>query len=325
MARFYERLGVPAAIRRGGQAGDNPAAGIAWMLLAAACVTLLGILVKALGQHLHGMQIAALRAWLLIVVLGPFLWMKQPGALRPKAWGLLALRTACLATVNGVGFWALTVLPLVLVTAIGFAKPVFVTLLAVLFLGERIQWRRGSATLVGFLGVLIALDLPAVQDGALPPLALAAAIAGTLAMAASLIIGKRLIAIERPNTIVFWSNLGAAVILTAPAVAVWQTPSWIDWLLVAALALVGYGSQQAFLRAFRAAEAGLVAPFEYIRLLFAAAAGFLLFGEVPSPALGAGAVLIIGSALYISRREARLARLAPPQAEPPIKPGERPA
>lgn len=278
------------------------------MIAAALLVTAMGALVKSLGQRLPAGEMAAVRSTFLMFLLLPMMMRQGRAVFRTARPGLMAMRALSLVIVNAGGFWTLTVLPLAYVTSISFTKPLFVTLLAVLLLGERLRRRRTLATAAGFFGVVVMVNPAAVPVADSQLAAAFVALCVALSMAVGVILVKRLAERDHPNTIIFYSNLSVTVLLAVPAAIWWVPPTAEEWLLLGLLGLIGLASQTCFIRAYRVAEASFVAPFEYVRLLSAAAAGYWLFSEVPGPWTAAGASLIVASTFYIARRDAALAR-----------------
>ena len=279
---------------------------ILWMLAGSLLVTVMAALVKTLGSRLPAVELAGVRAVFLVAALLPFMLRRPSGAFVTHQPGLLLLRAAALATVNALGFWTLTVLPLVYVTSISFTKPLFVTLLAVLLLGERLRLRRSLATLAGFAGVLVMLNPRTIAFGSTEVWAAFAALGVALSMAIGVILVKTLSETDRPSTIIFYSNLGVVALLAIPTALFWVTPSAQEWGLLILLGLVGLAGQNCFIRSYRAAEASFVAPFEYVRILTAAAVGYLVFAEIPDVWTGIGAAIIAASTLYLAHRERML-------------------
>jgi len=283
-------------------------AAILWMLAAASLVTVMSALVKTLGQTLPAPQMAAVRGAFLVAALLPFMLRQSGPVFRPSRPGLLALRALTLLIVNVVGFWALTKLPLVYVTSIGFSKPLFITLFAILLLGERIRLRRTLATLTGFAGVLLMLNPATVEFGSVQLWAAIGALSVAIAMGGGVIVVKKLAETDHPNTIIFYSNSAVVLTLALPAGLYWVAPTPTEWGLLVLLGLVGLASQNCFIRAYRAAEASFVAPFEYTRILSAGLVGLVFFDEAPDIWTGVGAGLIVASTYYIARREAQLGK-----------------
>jgi len=296
-----ESAGARAVSRFGAMSGK--ARGIAWILMGALLVTAMGALVKTLGQRIPAVELVTVRAVFLVTALLPFMLRQGRHIFHIPAPGLLALRSLTLAAVNLLGFWTLTVLPLVYVTSISFSKPLFVTIMAMLLLGERVRMRRGLATVAGFAGVLVMLNPTTVAFGSLEVWAAFGALAMAVGMAAGVILVKLLSRTTHPNTIIFYSNLGVVALSAVPTALFWVQPTGAEWLLLALLGLVGLAAQNCFIRAYRAAEASFVTPFEYIRILTAAVVGYIFFAEKPDIWTGLGALIITVSTLYLAHRE----------------------
>jgi len=215
------------------------------------------------------------------------------------------LRGAVGVTSMVAGFYATTRLPLTDSTAISFTAPLFMILTAVFLLGEKVRWRRGLATIAGFIGVLVIVR---PDSGALDEAAMAGLL-GAFLVALSTTLLKRLSATEEPLTILPYFGLFASLLTAIPAWLVWRQMSGHE---IAMLALVGGLSalgQFCSVRAFAAGELMSIAPIDYSRLVFAGTIGFLVFAEVPDRYTLVGAAIIVGSTLYIAYREAHLSRL----------------
>src|SRR5262249_19597627 len=211
--------------------------------------------------------------------------------------------------------YAVSMLPLADATAIAFSQPLFSVLVAALVAGEKVRWRRWSATVIGFAGVLVMVRPGAgsLQLGALVALANAASVA------VSIYLVKRLSNSEAPLMILTQFAIFSTLLLAAPAIMVWRWPDLWGWLLAVGVALSATVGQYFWVQAFKAGEMSAVAPFEYLRLPFAVFMGWLIWGQMPEVWTYVGAAIVIASALYIAQREAQLARerrpgpaLAPP-------------
>ena len=223
--------------------------------------------------------------------------------------GLRVLRTArpgahLLRGLFGVAamatlFLSFQMMPLADATAISFVQPLFLTALSVPFLGERVGIYRWSAVLVGFIGVLIMVQPGA---GTLDPGG-AVGLASALLMAGAFIMVRRLASTESSSAIVFYF----AVISTAATALLlpfgWRTPTWADFGLLALLGLAGGTGQYLMTQAFRLAPAAVIAPFNYTAMIWAALFGYLIWGDLPTPALLAGGSIVMASGLYILYRE----------------------
>lgn len=279
--------------------------GALWMLAAATGFTINSALVKELGsQGLDAFQIAFFRSVVALAAVLPLIAYSGWGQLRTQHPWLHLFRV-----ISGVGamvcaFFALTLLPLADVTALSFTTPLFATVLAVIFLGEVVRWRRWSATLVGFLGVLVMVRSGA---GSFDPAALLA-LAMAFGIAVAVVLVKRLPPSESQLAMLFYFGVGSTLFTALPAAAVWQAPS--DWqlLLLIGAGLFGLASQAMMIQAFRSGEASFVAPFDYSKLITAGLIGFFLFAEVPDAWALAGAAIIVAATLYIARREAQVGK-----------------
>jgi len=292
--------------------------GAAWVLAGSLGFSVMAVLIKLLSRDLDPFQIVLFRCAVGLAVLAPLVARAGPSILRTDAPLLHVGRAMAGLTAMFCGFYAITHLPLATATAVSFAKPLFMIVVAVVALGEIVRWRRWTATAVGFLGVLVMLRPGA---GAFDP-AMLVALAQALAVAVAVAFVKKFPAEERHLTILFYFAVVSTAVAALPAAAVWRWPTAEGWLLGVAVGVVGVASQACIVRGYRIGEATALSPFDYSRLIFATAAGLAIFAEVPDAWTLAGAAVIVGSTLYIARREARLARpAAAPRIPPPAQIG----
>jgi len=283
----------------------NNLVGAAYVMAAAIGFTVVSILVKKLGNSEIGVfQTVAVRTVIGLTLLAPLFVRAGIVPWRTQHLKIHLTRAVLGGTAVLTGYYAFMKLPLAEVTAISFTVPLFVTVAAVLFLGEIVRWRRWTATGVGFVGVLV---VARPFEGAVE-LATMLAVAMALCIAFSVVLLKRFPAKESQLTMLFFFLVVSGLMAVVPAITEWQNPSMEEWLLLAGVGVIGLISQAIIIRAFRVGEASFVAPFDYVRLLFAGTAGVVFFAETPDVWTYAGAVLIIGSTLYIARREAMKTR-----------------
>jgi len=214
-----------------------------------------------------------------------------------------------------------TRLPLAMATVLSFSSVLFVTALAGPILGEVVRWRRWTATMLGFLGV-IAIVQPWAA-GALAAFGWPAAGALLAAFLGSgvVLITKVLARSERTDTIMFYIGLLTTAVSVPIALPGLAWPGWSNFGLLLLMAFAGPFGMVLWIGALRLADASAIAPLSYVRLVFAAGFGIVLFNEMLDAWLGVGAALIVGSALYITRREAKVARRpATPLAVSPLTP-----
>ncbi len=276
--------------------------GAIWMLTGATGFTLNGALVKLLGAGgMHPFEISFGRSLVALAALLPFIWRAGPGVLRSNHLRIHLTRGLAGGSAMLCAFYALTKIPLADFTALSFTTPLFILLLAGLILGERVGPRRWGAVAVGFLGVLV-MTRPGA--GAFDPNALWVLVMA-LGISVAVVLVKRLPPSESQVTMLTYFCLISMTMSALPAALVWRAPTATEGLLLVAIGTLGIGSQSLMIRAFRAGEASFVAPFEYSRLLFAAALGFFLFAEVPDPWSYLGAAIIVAATLYLARQASR--------------------
>ena len=278
--------------------------GAQWMMAAAFCWTTMNYFIVVASAELHPFEVAFFRSVLAVIFLLPWMvFAKQPLFPRRRVGALFALAAVqAVATLSWME--ALAHIPLVEATALGFTTPFFGTLLAALFLGERIRIRRITAIAFGFAGVLVVLD---PRDASLDPYALAALLCALTAAIYAVLL-RRIAPEFHPNALVAYVFLFLIPLTGAPAMQYWSVPSWDAAQSLVAVGVLGTLGHLCMARAWASAEIAVVGPFDYVQLVFAAIIGAALLGEHPTTNVWLGAVLIVGSAIYIARREAFLGR-----------------
>jgi drug/metabolite transporter (DMT)-like permease len=278
-------------------------AGIATMVAGVFCLATMDALAKFLGEGYPVVQLVFLRSAIALPLLLAIAWVCEGGfaGLRTRRPWVHVARSGLVALAIFSFYTALTYLPLAEVTAIAFAAPLIMTALSHPLLGERVGWRRWSAVLVGFAGVLIVVK---PGTAAFQPAALIA-LAAALFYALMLMTARKFAASESALSLVVWSTAGAGLIAGALTPFAWTPVAAGDagWFL----ALGGLGAVTMLLltRAFHLAPAAVVAPFDYTALIWALAYGWLIWGEVPAATTWAGAAVIAGAGLYVTHRESR--------------------
>lgn len=273
-----------------------------WMLAAVTTFTLMQVLMKELTQN-QGMPVPVmvlLRMMFGVLAALPWLIRQGPRALRTERLGLHFLRAF-------LGMAGLTCLSFGLVhllfadaVALSFSTPLWSILIAALVLGEPIRFRRWSATVVGFAGVLLIVK-PAgeVNPWMLVPLL------GALCGCGVFVVLKKLAA-ESSMLSSFYSHLFGMGMMAPFAFLFWQMPNAYQWVLLALTGVMSYVGQAFFARAFGLGEVGIVAPLEFARMPMAVLFGLLLFAELPGPLTILGITIVAGASIYIVRREGKL-------------------
>ena len=275
--------------------------GIVFLMLASIAFSLMALLIKILGQRLHVTQILLLRQCGMALLVAPAILRDFPGSLRSQRPGLQITRMAFALVAMLGGFTAIIHLPLADATAIFFAKSFFVTIFAVLILGEVVGVYRWSAVVVGFVGVLIMLQ-PGTANFSVYGLF---SLAGAAGAGAVMIILRILSQSDSADTILAWSSLGIGLVMAVPGIYFWQWPNGEEWALFAGLAVASYLGQRGNVYAYKNGEASLLASLDYVRLLWATLLGFLVFGHIPGASTWIGASIVVAAALFTIYRAAR--------------------
>jgi len=257
-------------------------------------------------------QLLWLRACAALIVLLPMVWRDRAAFMQLERPWLQLLRVT-LSTLEVAAFFLATVyLPLADVITYYLACPIFVTALSPL-LREHVGWRRWSAVLIGFCGVLIALR-PSSQTVSWPALI---ALGGSLSFALLMLITRSL---RRTPDIVLASSQFAGTFTLGALMSPfgWVTPSVGSLGLFAAAGCISVAALLCVNRSLKLAPASVVVPYQYSMIVWAVMFGYFVFGDVPSIATIVGAAIIIGAGLYIFLRERDLGRgetvVSPPVA-----------
>jgi drug/metabolite transporter (DMT)-like permease len=274
------------------------------MTLSGLTYSFVAAMVKQLSLTLDGFEITFFRALFGFIGLFPFLAVAgksgfKTGHLDKHIWRGVLGSISALCAYLGIGKLALANY-----TALSFTKPLFAVILAFFVIGEQVRWRRWAATIIGFLGVLVMIRPGADTFSPWAFLALGDA----FAIALLITIVKRLPETETELVMMFYYGVIAILISLPFALWFWTWPKPVEWLMLAGVGFIGALSQYLWILAFRAGEASAVAPFDYLRLLFAAAIGIAIFSEYPDRWTIGGAVIVVASTIYIAQREARLKR-----------------
>jgi len=278
--------------------------GVLFMIAAVCLLSTMDAMMKWLTAGYTIPQIVFLRSVFSLLPLGLYLafTVRNPMALYTTHYGTHVLRSLVGLTALGCLVYAFSRMPLASVVAIAFAAPLFVTLLAVLWLGERVGIRRWTSTVVGFLGVLVIVRPGQGDFNA----AAWVAVAGTALYAMVQIFLRQMARTETSAAIVFYYLMVSLVITGVLMPWLWVSPTGGDWWIFVALGMIGGLGQICMTNAFRFAEVSVVAPLDYLAILFATGYGYLLWGELPDRWVWVGTAIIVGSGLYILHRESRL-------------------
>jgi len=281
----------------------GPLRGALWMMGSMASWALMAAIARHLSGEIHTFEIVFFRSLFGGLFLVPWLLRVGLGGLRTQRIWMHMVRGWLGLAVIYMLFTALALAPLGDIAAIISTRPVFASLGAVLILHEVAHGRRWAATGLGFLGALLIIR-PGFAE--LSP-GIVLALLSVLGMTVLALVMKSLARTEAPDTIVVWQMVVFTPVSIVPALFVWTTPDFWQFLLLAGTGLFGTLTQRCLTRAYRAADATVVLPFDFTRLVFSALLGFALFAEFPNVWVWAGGVLILTAVLWMARLEARAA------------------
>jgi len=292
-----------------------PLQGALYMTAAAFLFAMMNGAIRLLGDgvyageagNMHPFQIAFLRNFFALSLMLPWVLRQGPGVFRTRRLNVHFWRAGVGLVAMLCWFSAVAYLPLAEAVALNFTVPLFATAGAAIFLGEVVRARRWTATVIGFLGVVIILR-PGFAE--FTPLMTLPVIAACF-MATSVLIVKSLSGTEQPTAIVLYMNVLLTPLSLLPAVFVWRWPTLMELGLGLFIGVCAVLAHISFTRAFARTDASAIMPFDYARLPFVALLGYLLFGELPDAWTWVGAAVIAAAAIYIAQREAKVARERP--------------
>ncbi|MEM7405051.1 MAG: DMT family transporter [Pseudomonadota bacterium] len=280
--------------------GSARTAGILWMVAATALFVALDATAKLLTSYYPVGQVVWARFTFHFLFVLILLAPRGRAGLTSRRPGLQLLRAACMLGANLAFFLAIRTMPLVEASAIVFCGPLFVTALSVPLLGEQVGLRRWSAVCVGFAGAMIIIrpgpDI--FQSVAVLPMLAA------LSFAFYQIFTRKLTGVDAPMTTLLYTAVVGAVLSSAYVPWIWVPPDVPGFILLLMTGLLGAAGQLALIEAVSRAPVSVVAPFNYLGLVWASLLGFLIFGDLPESWTLVGAAIIAASGLYILRREA---------------------
>lgn len=275
--------------------------GTLWLLVAGVLLTAMATLAKVVGQSgIHAFEIAFFRSLIGLVIILPFAFKAGLATFKTKRPVLHTLRIFSSSGVVMCTFYAVVHLPIADAMTLAFSRALFIPVLAVLVLREVVGGRRIGAVAVGFVGVLIMLR----PTGTIEPAAMVAVLGAALG-AVTITLVKLLSRTESTTTLLLYYGFGSTILTAIPAALNWVTPDPAQLALLCVMGAVAVTGQSCFIRAFAVGEASALAPVDYVRLIFAAGAGYLVFAEVPDGLSILGALIIVLSSLYLTYQENR--------------------
>lgn len=274
------------------------------MLLSTVLFSCMHGFVRLITQEIHPFEAAFFRCFFGLMMLAPWLLTRGRATLRTTRVAMHLGRAALNVCAMFLFFAALSMTPIALVQALSFTAPLFTTILAVFLLGETVRLRRWSAVATGFIGALVIIR-PGFQ-----PLDLGAllTVASAAIWAVCMVLIKKLARTDGSLTITAYMVLLMSPIALVPALFVWTWPEGVQWLWLAATGVLGTVAQWVMTQAFRVADATVVLPLDFAKLVWGALIGYFVFGELVDAWTWLGGVIIFSGATYIAFREQQVER-----------------
>ncbi len=278
--------------------------GIFWMLVTGLCFVAVTALVKYMGPRVPPAEAAFLRYVLGLVFLLPMLPAVRAAHLTRRQWGLFTLRGLFHSGGVILWFYAMTRIPIAEVTAMNYLAPVYVSIGAALFLGERLAMRRIAAITVALIGTAVILrpGFREVEPGHLAMLFCAVTFAG------SYLLAKILADEMTPAVVVAMLSIFVTLGLAPFALAEWVTPSWNDLGLLFAVACFATAGHYTMTMAFAVAPVTVTQPITFLQLVWAVLLGAVFFAEPVDIWVILGGSLILSAVTFITWREHVLKR-----------------
>ena len=287
---------------------QRPVVGVFWMVVTGLCFVCVTALVKIMGPRLPSAEAAFLRYGMGLLFLVPAFGALRSAHLTRRQWSLFGLRGVC----HGVGvilwFYAMTRIPIADVTAMNYLAPIYVSIGAALFLGERLALRRIIAVVIGLLGAVIILR-PGVREVSLGHLSMLFA---AIVFAGSYLTAKVMADEVRPAVVVAMLSIFVTMALAPFALPVWITPTLREVLILLAVAAFATTGHYTMTLAFAAAPLTVTQPVTFLQLVWATALGVWAFAEPVDIWVIIGGFVILASVTFITWREAMLKRQITP-------------
>ena len=282
--------------------GSLTTKGVLYFLSSIGLIALVDTTCKFYTDELH----AVVLVWgyfvgITVFVMGYYVTRGQMVLLKTEQPVIQIIRPGFLVlSISGL-FLGLTYLPMAEATAIGFTGPLFIVALSVPMLGERVGWHRWLAVVVGLAGVLVIVR----PDGTVWHWSAATTLLGAICFAIFQILTRRLAGQEKYQTTLIYTSLAGTFWVSLLAPFFWTPPSADHALMFLIIGAMGAAAHLCIIKAFAHAQASLLAPFNYSKLVWVIILGYLVFGDVPGLDTIVGSAIIVSSGLYVLYREGR--------------------
>jgi drug/metabolite transporter (DMT)-like permease len=286
------------------RAPPRPLAGVFWMLVTGLCFITVTALVKYMGPRVPPVEMAFLRYLLGLVFLLPAIRSMRAAHLSGRQLRLFGMRGALHAGAVMLWFFAMVRIPIADVTALNYLAPIYVSIGAALFLGEKLAFRRIAAIIIALLGALVIIrpGIREVSDGHL------AMVVAAVAFGGSYLTAKVMADEVRPSVVVAMLSIFVTLALAPFALAVWVTPTLSDLALLFCVAGVATAGHYTMTLAFAAAPVTVTQPVTFTQLIWAVLLGYVVFDEAVDIWVILGGLVILASVTFITWREAVLNR-----------------
>jgi drug/metabolite transporter (DMT)-like permease len=274
--------------------------GMLWVALSGLLFTCLNATMRNITLSLDAFESQFLRYLFGVVAMLPLVWRTGLTAYRPVDLRSQFSRGAVHTVGLMLWFTALPHLGLADMTAIGFTGPIFIMLGAAWFLGEKMRGDRWVAALIGFAGVLVVVAPKFTGQGGGYALVM---LASSPVFAASFLMTKTLTRSERPGVIVLWQGISVTLFSAPLSLLHWTAPTPWQWVGFLTAGILGSAGHYCLTRGFRAADISATQSLRFLDLIWAALMGWLVFSDIPSQTTVLGALVIVGSTVWIARRE----------------------
>jgi len=278
--------------------------GAIWMVLSGFFFTGAAASVRYLSSDIHFIQISFFRAFFGILLMLPWLMSVGLVAMRTRQTGIYIARSTVSVAANLCWFAALGMMTIGDATALSFTTPIFITIAAMVLLREAASMKRWIGLLAGFGGTAIILrpGFAEMNVGA------AWVLASAILFAGSALFVKVLAREDRPDTITMYQLIYMLPINFIPSLFVWVWPTPEQWIWAVMVGVLTTVAQRCYTRAYAAADASAIQPFDFMRLPFAVLLGFIMFAEWPDMWSVIGGVIIFGASIFVAHGETRAAR-----------------
>ncbi|MEH6497239.1 MAG: DMT family transporter [Pseudomonas marincola] len=274
--------------------------GALWALGATVMFAIAIAMSKLAAQDFHILEILFFRQAVIFCYVLPAIVRHFPNNLKTKHPITHAFRLVGGFATLSISLWAVTFMPLTTVVVLLFSSVFFVSILATIFLDEKIGIYRILSIVIGFAGVIIVVrpDFGSISDASSLVVLIAA-----LGTATAIICVRKLTQVDSTVTLLTYQALFVGLLSGVPMFWLWQTPSFSDFLFLIAIGVISTAAQWVAIHALRLGEASLISALRYTEIIYATALGFWLFDELPDVYTLGGATLIIASALFMIQRE----------------------